>query len=208
MKKITMLLVAVTLSVAASAQLEIRPFVGANFSGVNNTPSGLVTESKFGYQVGGGLLFGDRVYLNPSIAYFSRKTEYRTNSSLLPELTFEQEVNGVIIPVLVGIHVVDPETDPIANLRIFAGPSFMFLSKTEYDDGEFNENIDWNDSQWGAQVGAGVDVSIFFVDVGYEFGLTNSHDGLQGEDSIFDNFDEVKQNTFYVNAGLRLRLAE
>ena len=84
----------------------------------------------------------------------------------------------------------------------------MFLSKTEYDDGEFNENIDWNDSQWGAQVGAGVDVSIFFVDVGYEFGLTNSHDGLQGEDSIFDNFDEVKQNTFYVNAGLRLRLAE
>ena len=80
----------------------------------------------------------------------------------------------------------------------------MFLTKTEYDNGQLDEEVDWNDSQWGAQLGIGFDISIFFIDATYEFGLTNTHDGIKGNDSVFENFTEVKQNTFLINAGVRL----
>ncbi len=165
------------------------------------------TKAKLGYQFGAGLMIGNRLYINPFIAYFSRKTEYSTTSQDVLDLTFDQTISGVFIPVLVGYRFLDPTDDPMVNFRIFAGPSFMYLSTTKYDSGEANESIDWNKSQWGAEVGAGLDISMFFVDLGYEFGLTNSNDGLTGENNVFTSFTEVKQNTFYVNVGIRLLLA-
>ena len=201
-------MVAVSFAAVASAQFEIRPFVGANFSNVSKAPDGVNTKAKLGYQIGGGLMIGNRLYVNPSIAYFSRKTEYSTTAQDVGNLNFDQTMSGVLIPVLVGYRIIDPTEDPGANFRVFAGPSFMFLSTTKYDDGAANESIDWNDSAWGAQVGAGLDVSIFFVDVSYEFGLTNSNDGLTGENNVFTNFTEVKQNTFLINAGIRLTLGQ
>lgn len=208
MKKFALIILAVSFAAAASAQLEIRPFVGANFSNVSKAPNDVDTKAKLGYQIGAGLMIGNRLYVNPSIAYFSRKTEYSTTAQNVGNLNFDQTMSGVIIPVLVGYRFIDQESDPFLNLRIFAGPSFMYLSTTKYENGEANESIDWNDSQWGAQVGAGLDISIFFVDFGYEFGLTNSNDGFTGENNVFTNFTEVKQNTFYVNAGIRLTLAQ
>jgi hypothetical protein len=184
----------------AHSQVEIRPFLGMNFSNVSDSPDGTSTQAKIGSQIGASLMIGNRFHLNPGIAYFSRSTEYSSSGNV----NVDQTVEGVTIPLLVGYRFVDPTTEPFLNFRIQAGPSLMFLTKTEYSDGEINDAVDWNDSQWGAQVGAGLDVSIFFLDVTYEFGLTNTNDGLKEKDGIFDNFTEFKQNTFIVSAGVRL----
>lgn len=187
--------------IACQAQVEIRPYLGANFSNVSETSEGTSTNAKLGGQIGASVMIGNRFHLNPGIAYFSRSTEFSTTDNFQTD----QTVEGVIIPILVGYRFVDPTTEPFLNFRLFAGPSLMFLTTTEYDNGEFNDVVDWNDSQWGAQVGAGFDVSIFFLDVTYEFGLTNTNDGIDGEDGgLISNFGEVKQNTFMVNAGVRL----
>lgn len=187
--------------IACQAQVEIRPYLGANFSNVSETSEGTSTNAKLGGQIGASVMIGNRFHLNPGIAYFSRSTEFSTTDNFQTD----QTVEGVIIPILVGYRFVDPTTEPFLNFRLFAGPSLMFLTTTEYDNSEFNDVVDWNDSQWGAQVGAGFDVSIFFLDVTYEFGLTNTNDGIDGEDGgLISNFGEVKQNTFMVNAGVRL----
>jgi len=191
-------------AITASAQLEIRPFVGANFSNVSETPDGTDTKAKLGGQVGAHVMIGNQFHLYPGIAYFSRSTEFTT----VEDFNTDQTVEGVILPLLVGYRFVDADSDPFMNFRVFAGPSVMFLTTTEYDNGDFDEEVNWNSSQWGAQVGAGLDISIFFLDVTYEFGLTNAHDGISGEDNVFNNFDEVKQNTFLINAGVRLMLAQ
>ncbi|MCZ4409971.1 porin family protein [Cryomorphaceae bacterium 1068] len=188
----------------AHSQVEIRPFIGMNFSNVSDSPDGTSTQAKIGSQIGASLMIGNRFHLNPGIAYFSRSTEYSSSGNV----NVDQTVEGVTIPILVGYRFVDPTTEPFLNFRAFAGPSLMFLTTTKYDNGEINDAVDWNDSQWGAQVGAGLDVSIFFVDVTYEFGLTNTNDGLKEQDGIFDNFTEFKQNTFIVNAGVRLSFSK
>jgi len=187
--------------ITCQAQVEIRPYLGANFSNVSKSPDGTTTEGKLGGQIGASLMIGNRFHLNPGIAYFRRSTEFISAN----DLSTDQTVDGVIIPILVGYRFVDPTTEPFLNFRVFAGPSLMFLTTTEYDDDILNESVNWNDNQWGAQVGAGIDVSIFFLDVTYEFGLTNTNDGINGEDGgLITNFGEIKQNTFMVNAGVRL----
>jgi hypothetical protein len=186
--------------ITCQAQVEIRPFLGANFSDVSKTSDGTSTKAKLGGQIGASLMIGNRFHLNPGIAYFSRSTEFSTSDNFQTD----QTVEGVIIPILVGYRLVDPTTEPFFNFRLFAGPSLMFLTTTKYDNGDFNDVVDWNDTQWGAQLGAGLDVSIFFVDFTYEFGLTNTNDGLSGDSGLVGNFSEVKQNTFIVNAGVRL----
>ncbi len=199
MKKISLLVLAICTSMLASAQLEIRPFAGVNFSSVSETRDGESTRAQPGYQFGANLLIGNRFFLQPGIAYFSRSTEFTTADNL----SYDQDIQGVYIPLLVGVRFVDPTTEPTINGRFFAGPSLMFLTKSGYSDGLREDEVDWNNTNWGASFGLGLDVSVFFIDLGYEFGLTNLADVRGGPITTWDGF---KANTFFINAGLRLAL--
>lgn len=200
MKKIYTLLLFSFLIHSAIAQVEIRPFLGANFSNVSKTPDGASTQAKIGGQIGASLMIGNRFHLNPGISYFSRTTEYVYADN--PDFNADLVTSGVSIPLLVGYRFVDPTTEPILNFRLYAGPSLMFLTKNEFSGSGDDDTIDWNNTLWGGQVGAGLDIFIFFVDVSYEFGLTDTFDG--GENNTISDFTKVKNNTFYVNAGVRL----
>ena len=171
-----------------------------NFSNVSDSPNGTDTQAKIGGQIGANVMIGNRFHLNPGIAYFTRSTEFSSSG----DVNLDQTVEGVTIPILIGYRFVDPTTEPFLNFRLSAGPSLMFLTTTKYDNGEATEAVNWNDSQWGAQIGAGLDISIFFIDAGYEFGLTNTHDGLKEDSGFFEDFGKIKQNTFIINAGVRL----
>lgn len=156
------------------------------------------TQARLGVQVGGSAIVGNRLHFMPGIAWFSRSTQY----SVAGATKFDQTINGVIIPMLFGYRFVDGSTQPFVNVRAFAGPALMFLTKTEFSGGQSNEAVDWSDSKWGAQVGLGLDIAIFFVDFGYEAGLTNTASG-----NNTDGFTDFRNNTFFVNAGLRLTFA-
>jgi len=200
MKKIYCLLLLSFLILNAMAQVEIRPYLGMNFSNVSKTPDGASTQAKIGGQIGASLMIGNRFHLNPGIAYFTRTTEYVYSDN--PELDTDLVINGVSIPILVGYRFIDPTTEPVFNFRLYAGPSLMFLTKQEFSGDVENESVNWKDNQWGGQLGAGLDIFIFFLDVSYEFGLTDTFDG--GENNTISEFTKVKNNTFYVNAGVRL----
>ncbi len=172
--------------------------MGANFSNVSKAPDGVSTQARLGVQVGGSAIFGNRLHFMPGLAWFSRSTQY----SVVGATNFDQTINGVIIPMLLGFRFVDAGAQPFMNLRVFAGPALMFLTKTEFSGGQSNEAVDWNNSQWGAQAGVGLDIAIFFIDVGYEAGLSNTATG-----NDLGGFTDFKSNTFFVNAGLRLTFA-
>lgn len=199
MKKIALLSGILFLSTLAYSQVEIRPYLGFNFSNVSKTPDGTSTQAKVGGQIGASLMIGDRFHLNPGIAYFSRSTEFSSKDD--PNISSDLLINGVSIPLLVGYRFVDPSSEPLLNVRVYAGPSLMFLTKNELSGADDNA-INWNDTQWGGQVGAGLDILIFFLDLSYEFGLTNTIDGT--DNNTIDDFTDIKNNTFYVNAGVRL----
>lgn len=169
--------------------------MGVNFSDVSKAPDGVTTQARLGAQVGASAIFGKQFHFMPGIAWFARSTQY----SVAGATNFDQKVNGVLVPLLVGYRFVDAESRPFFNARLFAGPAMMFLNRTEFTDGQANESVDWSSTQWGAQMGLGFDIAIFFLDVGYEFGLSNTAEGASAS-----GFSDIRNNTFYANAGLRL----
>lgn len=200
-KLLTATLVALLIGFTANAQFEIKPTAGINLSNVSSTPSGTKTEAKIGYQFGGSVMFGNRIYLSPGIYYFQQVTQYvisNPNGSTTA-ITSDEKIAGVKIPLLVGFKLIDPETDPLINFRIFAGPSVNFNTKNKFSDGFGSDEIKWKKNTWGAQVGAGIDVAFLFIEAGYEFGLSSTYKG----DSAYENFKDTKHNTFVVNVGAR-----
>ncbi|HKL02609.1 MAG TPA: hypothetical protein VJ911_03000, partial [Cryomorphaceae bacterium] len=95
-----LLIFIIALPIITSAQIEIRPFLGMNFSDVRKSTDGASTEAKLGGQIGASVLIGNKFYVNPGIAYFSRSTEFSSRDNLIPDTDYD--VSGVIIPMLVG----------------------------------------------------------------------------------------------------------
>ena len=201
MKKSLLIIALISFTLSGYSQFEIRPFIGANFSNVSKTYDGLSTKAKVGSQLGVGLMFGNQLYFNPQISYFWRSTQYSFTGNNAP-LKTDQKLSGVSIPLLVGFKLIDADNDPFVNFRVFGGPSMLFLTKTSFSNSAYNENVNWNKTQWGAQLGAGLDINIFFLDVAYEFGFTEANKPIDGS-----NIKDVKNNTFFINAGVRLNFA-
>ncbi len=194
-------MVALLVGFTAKAQLEIKPTVGINVSNVSSSPNGTKTSGKVGYQFGGSLMFGDRLYLSPGIFYFQQVTQYAVDNpdGSTTVSTSDEKIAGVKIPVLLGFRLIDPETDPLVNFRVFAGPSVNFNTSTRFSDGFGDDEIQWKKNTWGAQIGGGVDLAFLFLEAGYEFGLSSSYEG----DSASENFKDIKHNSFVLNAGVR-----
>lgn len=194
--------IAMCTTFVAKAQLEIKPTVGLNLSKVSPS-DGVVTTAKIGYQIGASAIFGRRVYLSPGIYYCQHTTQYVfdiPNGTTV--LTAEEKIAGIKIPVLLGVRIIDPETDPIVNVRVFAGPSILFNTKNSFSDGFGDDEINWKSNSWGAQVGAGIDIAFVFVEVGYEFGLTKTSEWRLNT----GDFEDPKHDTFILNAGLRFEI--
>lgn len=138
-KPLLLLSVLFLFGLSANAQFEIRPFLGMNFSNVSETPDGTETQAKIGTQFGANVKFGGRLFLYPGIAYFQRSTEYSSTASGGNEYSTEQKTGGVIIPILAGFSFADPSEDPFINVRLLAGPSVAFLTKSEFSDNVFND---------------------------------------------------------------------
>jgi hypothetical protein len=199
MKKIAWIAALLAWGATASAQFEIRPHLGANFSNVRKTADGISTEAKLGAQLGASVMIGNKLHIMPGIAYTTRSTGY----SIVNNFKTTQRVNGVIIPMLVGYRLVDATTSPFLNFRINTGPTLMYHSEAKLSNGDLNQDINWKDSQWGYQVGAGIDISMFFIDFAYEVGLSKIGEPKGGA----EGFKDIKNNTFIINLGARLKFA-
>lgn len=200
MKKIIFLCVLFLLSSRmVNAQLELRPFVGITSSSLDNIGD-VEFKEKVGFSFGADLMIGKRFYVQPGFHYEGVQNKARNPSA---DQETDLKVNRVRIPLLVGYKLFNPDTDRIFNIRLFTGPNASFV--TNVDDGESQLDIDKEDFKntvFGWNAGAGLDILIFFVDFGYQFGLSDVFEdlniqGIEGANS--------KNNVFHLNAGVRIR---
>lgn len=166
-----------------NAHAQIKGILGVNSSKFTNTGS---SEYKTGYNVGFSIMFDtkSKLYIEPGAIWFDKKG--RIEDDFLG-LDGSPRIQGVKVPVLFGIGLLG-EDAPV-NLRIFAGPAISFITGTKN-----NMGIEFKNSYWSADVGLGVDFLIFFIDLGYEFGLSNVVEGGANESKI---------NTFNANLGVK-----
>lgn len=171
------------------AQLEIKPAIGINATNFSEDPANGETSANIGWQLGGTISFGDKLYGEGGIFWTYKSNEYKSEDETVK---FNTEMSGINIPVMVGYHLLGKGTG-FFGLRAFGGASVLIL--TQVDALELTKD-DFNKASWGVFLGAGLDVSILFLDVKYEWALTDV--------SSVSSFNVGKATTLFINAGVRL----
>jgi hypothetical protein len=192
MKK-TFLIILVCLGLShVSIGQTIKPTVGINFTDVVGNGDG-TASGRTGWQFGASVAFGKKIYVEPGIFYQSKSAEFSSSDNLTqPDL--KADLKGIRVPFALGYNLIG-NSDSKASLRLFGGPSGFFV----IDTGDDINKDDINSTAWGVFAGAGLDIWILFVDVSYEWSVTDIQ-------TSFTNIDFGKTNGLFANAGIRIRL--
>jgi len=191
MKSLTLTLAALLFFSCLSAQT-IKPGIGMNFTDFSKNPVGGEYKAKVGYQIGGSVAWGSKWYIEPGIFYVGKSTEFSSSNGNLPDQD-ELTISGIRIPVAVGINLLGNGKSTI-GVRGFGGLSAFFITSTSDD---FEDQV--KKSNFGLFAGAGVDFWKLFVDVSYEWSLTNVQKDV-------NTIDVGNSRSLYISAGLRLGL--
>jgi len=189
MKSLTLSLAALLFFSCLSAQT-IKPAIGMNFTDFSKNPVGGEYKAKVGYQVGGSVAWGSKWYVEPGIFYVGKSTEFSSSNGSLPDQD-QLTISGLRIPVAIGINLLGNGKSTI-GVRGFGGVSGFFITSVSDD---FEDNVKKNN--FGLFAGAGVDFWKLFVDVSYEWSLTNVQKDV-------NTIDVGNSRSLYVTAGLRL----
>ncbi len=155
-----------------------------------------------GLEMGGNITFGKRFYIQPGFKYTTFSLE-SVNSSRANDLKFKDltRINTFAIPLKVGFRMVNPEIEDLFNVRVFGGFDGQHVLSVNHTkkSGKVGDITvdDFNNLIIYGDVGMGVDFLMFYVDLGYQIGLTPVY-------TTGDN--HATANTFYSNFGLRLKL--
>ena len=181
MKKFILVLAALTFSIAAYSQ----GFEIGIKGGMNITAADVMKEASKDVQITNKNTYNGGVYgrlkikligifVQPELVYNTRGynfniTEPITNTTI----NIKQQAYYIDVPVLVGLKM-------FKFLRVYAGPNFQYLLTNEItgvDDAvalaiDFKKT-DMKKSNTGVQIGFGLDLSKFRVDVKYDFNPTD-----------------------------------
>lgn len=185
-----LILASLVVHTAVTAQLTLKPAIGINFTDFSKDPSTGEYKSQVGWQIGGTVTIGKKFYFEPGLFYLQKSTEYQIDTVNAQNVSFD--ISGLRIPVGVGINLLGDKKTMI-GLHAHGGFSAFILTSVKDLDKD-----DFKNASWGVYAGAGLDISIIFVDLQYEWSLTDISD--------VQNVDVGKSRSFFINAGVRLPL--
>lgn len=158
------------------AQLTVSPKAGINYLWVGDRPQGLDRAgAEQGWQAGLDLRLGKRFYFQPGIYYVSTGASISSIEDIKNIKT--GNASFMKIPVNVGYKLIN---SGIFKLRIHGGGVANKLIGTK--DGGVLSASDFEPWNYGANVGAGIDLLFLTLDVNYEWGLTDMYSG--GKNSL------------------------
>lgn len=157
--------------------LYVNPKGGINISGLSEELKGLKQGSaQIGYSAGIDFRIGDGVvFFQPGAFFYEYNAEYRITEPVLAQsgtVSYNTDilVQSIKVPTQLGIRVF---TTKLLAVRANLGPAFNFAVNIE-EDPLFPLNPDhFKTVSVGGVVGAGVDLTVFTIDLNYEFGLSD-----------------------------------
>jgi hypothetical protein len=202
MRKITLLLVLMLSAGFVFGQISLGPKVGFNTSELKTDLDGINSDLKNSFNFGVFLRVGKKIYVQPEVNWLTRGGVFKTPAaSSLSPINQEIEMKTIEIPVILGWRIINLG---VGNIRILAGPSAsIVMDKTITSEAGSNftdpiKDTDIEDLIWGFNLGAGVDILMFTIDVRYQMGLNEVIQKV-GE------FDfNSKNNVFSVSLGWKI----
>ncbi len=197
MKKFSVLIVLlVSIVLTASAQLTLGPKIGVSVSKLSTNLDDIKNAARTGISFGAFVRFGDKTYLQPELIYNHKGTDL-TQTQDGTDFTSELNIKTLDIPIMIGHKITGL---PMGNIRVMGGPvaSFILDKDLSISKEGFEESLDaiqLKNAIWGLQLGAGVDIMMFTLDVRYEIGLNDISD-MEGVD--------FKSNSFQISLGWKI----
>jgi hypothetical protein len=202
MKKVTFLFVLVFAASFAFGQFSIGPKIGYHTTELDTDLEHIKTDLKQTFHFGVFARIGRKIYLQPEVNWLTRGGVFERQPGFGGD-PFDQEVDmkTIEIPMLVGFRLLNLG---VGNVRVVAGPSASIVTektiKSKDLDGYISpiQEADLEDLIWGFNVGGGIDVLMFTLDIRYQFGL---NDVLTTIEEF--NFNS-KSNIFAVSLGWKI----
>ncbi|RWY50142.1 porin family protein [Mucilaginibacter gilvus] len=180
MKKL-LLTLSIVLTGAVAAQAQVLPSVqfgvkgGVNLTSLSSGGSSFSSNNRAGYLGGFWARFGALGFnFQPEIYLTSKNVDINTSTTTKGTAKF----TSIDVPLLIGAKV---GALGIGG-RFYGGPLLSFAINKDNNLGSAvggASRLDYKDSNFGIQVGAGLDIQKISVDLRYEAGLTkqNYYDG-------------------------------
>jgi hypothetical protein len=186
MKKTLMTITLVVLTVAAFAgTFDLGVKIGYNSSKLTTDMSTFTANPQGGYNFGAfGRFGGKRFYFNPEFLYVVNSGGFTLGAT-----TDAVKMKSIQVPLLLGLNILNLK---VARINAFTGPAVSFSSGYESDH---NLAYNLNKSSWDYQLGAGIDILIFTLDVRYSWGLS---------DKISNATFTSKVDAFRVSLGIKI----
>lgn len=191
MKKIIVICSVVLMSLPTFSQTHAGFYGGMNFSNVSMQSPELSAESRAGYQIGSYARSGNIFYGQLGLEFVSTQSYFTMSDSA--GYFFYDKVNWRLLnfPIYAGINLL-PIAERLMNVRVYAGPDVSLVLNVPVNELSFTPN-DFAKVRIDGTVGAGLDILLFSVDAGYNFGLSN----------VFSDTYNGKAHYAFVNLGLK-----
>jgi hypothetical protein len=149
-------------AVPAQAQLGVHLGAGPAFSTISEAPSGRTKESGVGYFAGGGLRFGQFLFLEPGFYYQEQKIKLAGDGV---------GIRSFMVPVLAGVNF----NLQVAAIRLGVGPTVTFQSGVGRNDlVPPLVNDDFKKTRFGYQLGAAARILFVAVDLSWQKDFTKA----------------------------------
>lgn len=113
----------------------------------------------------------NRIFIQPECYYVNKGGILTENIDDRPVIS-NFSVECIDIPFLLGFKLIDQDA---VNLRIFTGPVASIVVGSDFELSDTFETVssqNINDPIWGIQIGAGIDIFMFSLDLKVESGIT------------------------------------
>jgi hypothetical protein len=186
----SLLLLGAALLPRPAAALALKPAIGLTFTDFTKDPQSGQAKGKTGWQLGGTVLLGEKLYFEGG-AFYAQKSADITSTTPAGNVDLNA-ISGVRIPAMIGYHIVG---DPSASLAVRAfGGAAMFIVTSVNATGLSKSDIE--SPTYGVFAGAGLDFMFLFLDVKYEWSLTDT--------SKISTVDVGNARSLYLNVGVRI----
>ena len=207
MKRIIVFAIALLISGISYGQFHIGPQIGYSGSNLTLNTDTIANNLKSNFLIGVFARFGKKIYVQPEVNWLTQGSVFKYPSFKDGIVPLEQEIklSTIQVPVNVGWRFLNLK---VVQLRVFAGVAANFVMNTTINtksgDPDDYENAlipeDFKSVQWQWDVGAGVDILMFAVDVKYMGGINNLLDNVQVEGNTITS----KSNLFVVTVGWKI----
>lgn len=202
MKKITLMLAALLISAVSYAQFTIGPQIGYTASSLTLNGNDIKANLQSNFVLGVFARIGDKVFLQPELNYLTQGNVFTINT------TFKQQVNlqSIQVPLSLGFKLLNLK---IVKLSIFGGATANFVVNKNMGvdaaaqaTGNYLTADAFKNANYQYQVGAGLDIATFVINVKYYGGLSDLTNGnvTVGNGSITSS----KPNAFMVTLGWKI----